>query len=185
MIGKKNVVFGFIFLVFTAALGPLMVRMYNDVAAAMSEKQTTVGRLQQLQESNFEEDLEALPADKLAKANTAGILTLNKLVNNHFEIDLIKGGPHTHGNLEALLNIIVGIVLCFIGVSARFKQLISWLFIAGAVLHSGMLYLSRVLHFGWAEMILNTGLGPVMILLGLLLTGIAAARGLDARLVRD
>ncbi|MDH4276095.1 MAG: hypothetical protein OEW08_13765 [Gammaproteobacteria bacterium] len=185
MIGKKNVVFGFIFLVFTAALGPLMVRMYTAVGETMGEKQTTVGRLQQLQAANFEEDLEPLGADKLAKANTAGILTLNKLVNHQFEIDLIKGGPHTHGNLEALLNIVVGIALCFIGVSARFKQLISWMFIVGTVFHSGMLYLGRVLHLSWAETLLNTGIGPVLILLGLLLMGIAAARGFDARLVRD
>ena len=30
MIGKKNIVFGFIFLAFTASLGAVMVEMYED-----------------------------------------------------------------------------------------------------------------------------------------------------------
>jgi len=179
MIGKKNIVFGFFYLMLTAALGPLMVDMYEDFGGAMAEKQTSVGRLQALQENEFEEDLEPLSADQIAKANTAGILGLNKVLNSELPIDSIKGGPHAHGNLEALLNIVVGLVICFLAVPVWLQQLISWLFIVGTVMHSGMLYLSNVFGIGWAETLLQTAIGPICILLGLLAAGIASVMGFN------
>ena len=92
-------------------------------------------------------------------------------------IDRIKGGPHAHGNLEALLNIVVGIAICFLAVAVWLKQLISWLFIVGTIMHSGMLFLSRVFEMSWANTLLETGMGPVCILAGLLLAAVAAAIG--------
>ncbi len=183
MIGKKNVVFGFLYLVLTAVLGLVMIDKYEDFGAAMVEKQAAVGRLQQLKENDFEEELEPLSAEQIAKANTDGILALNKVRNEEMGIDRIKGGAHAHGNLEALLNIAAGIALMFIGVARWFKQLVSWLFIAGAVFHSGMLYLSRVLDQAWAESLLV--LGPPLVLLALLAMGIAALIGWRGEIVRD
>jgi hypothetical protein len=185
MIGKKNIVFGFIYLVFTASLGVVMVDKYEAYGAAVQEKQSSVGRLQQLQTNNFEEMLEPLSAEQIAKANTAGVLSLNKLLNLESEIDAIKGGPHAHGNLESLLNIAVGLVLGFLAVNVIFKQIISWIFIAGALLHSGMLYLGTVFGLGWANTILETGIGPFLILIGLALAGIAAAMGFRGEPVKD
>lgn len=178
MIGKKNIVFGFLYLVLTAALGPLMVNMYADFGVAAVEKQVSVGRLQALQENEFEEDLESLSAEDIAKANTAGILGLNKLMNTEAPIDAIKGGAHAHGNLEALLNIVVGLVIGLLTVAVWLKQLVSWLFLVGTVMHSGMLYLSVVFEFSWAETLLQTGIGPICILLGLLTAGVAAFMGI-------
>lgn len=177
MIGKKNIVFGFIYLVFTAALGPLMVNMYADFGNAVVEKQQSVGRLQALQENEFEEDLEPLTAEQIAKANTSGILSLNKLMNAEMPIDSIKGGPHAHGNLESLLNIVVGMLIGFLVVPVWMKQLISWLFIVGTVMHSGMLYLSNVFQLSWAETLLQTGIGPICVLAGLLVAGVASLIG--------
>ena len=177
MIGKKNIVFGFLYLTLTAALGPVMVNMYADFGTAVVDKQQSVGRLQALQENEFEEELESLNAEQIAKANTAGILGLNKLINAEMPIDSIKGGPHAHGNLEALLNIVVGLVINMLVVSVWFKQLISWLFIVGAIMHSGMLYLSNVFALAWAEALLQTGIGPVCILLGLVVAGVASFMG--------
>ncbi len=186
MIGKKNVVFGFLFLVVTAALGPYMiVTQIPAVNEAQATKQTLVGRLQTLQADDFEEDLDPLPSLEIAKANTAGILALNTLYNAEQPVNAIKGGPHAHGNLESLLNIAVGIALCFIGVSAMFKQIISWVFILGTLLHSGTLYIVALLQMEWAMVVLNSGVGPGLILLGLLLAGIAAAFGFKGELVKD
>lgn len=183
MIGKKNIVFGFLYLVLTASLGPYMVvKMLPDVGVAQSEKQAKVGRLQQLKINQFEEDLEKLSAEQIAQANTDGILAMNKLINSRMPLDGVKGGPHAHGNLEALLNIAAGVVLCFIGVSAIFKQIISWVFIAGAVLHSGMLFM---LNLGQAWALNLLPLGPWLVLLGLLLIGIAALIGFKGQLVTD
>ncbi|WP_455203396.1 hypothetical protein [Kaarinaea lacus] len=183
MIGKKNVVFGFLFLVITAALGPYMIlTQVPGVGDAQAKKQENVGRLQSLKANEFEEELEPLTAEAIAKANTDGILALNTLINAQQPIDLIKGGPHAHGNLEALLNIAAGIALCFIAISALFKQIISWIFILGTLLHSGVLFLVTMFQYEWAAAILNTGIGPVLILLGLLLTGVAALIGFKGEL---
>ncbi|OIO54022.1 MAG: hypothetical protein COX57_13445 [Alphaproteobacteria bacterium CG_4_10_14_0_2_um_filter_63_37] len=49
---------------------------------------------------------------------------------------------HAHGNLEAVLNIVLGFLLCRFGApSVRLAQVASVLLIVGALGHSGMLYL--------------------------------------------
>jgi len=185
MIGKKNIVFGFLYLVFTAALGPYMIKtMFPDVGQAEQAKQAALAPLQQLAQDNFEKDLEPVGPDALSKANTKGILALNQLSNAEAPIDDMKGGPHAHGNLESLLNIAAGLVLCLMAGPALVKQLISWVFILGALLHSGMLYL-RAFDVAWAGKVLNTGAGPVLVLLGFVLLGLAAAVWFRGEPVRD
>lgn len=189
MIGKKNIVFGFIYLVFTAALGPVMILNYaGDVAVAEAAKQEKMSALQVAASNGFEIDLEPMSAEQIARANTAALLALSANLNSEAPIDAIKGGPHTHGNLEALLNIVVGVVLGFLAVPLLFKQVISWVFIGGALGHSGLLYLAVALGLPWAQALLTSPagyIGPSLILLGLLLTGIAAATGYKGRLVTD
>ncbi len=184
MIGKKNIIFGFLYLVATAALGPYMViNKLPDEQGAMLEKQKDVGRLQSLKTNNFEEELEPLTPEQIAKANTDGILALNKLANVRADIGFTRTA-HAHGNLESVLNVIAGLALCFIAVAKIFKQIISWLFILGAILHSGSIYLSSF-GFAWAFTILQAGVGPWLILAGLLLIGIAAIIGFRGEFVRD
>ena len=185
MIGKKNIVFGFIFFTFTASLGGLMVNMYEEYGTVAGEKQASVGRLAQLKTDNFEEELEPLTAIQIAKANTNGILSMSKLSNVEFGIDYIKGGPHAHGNLESLVNIVAGFILCFVSIAAWQKQLLSWGLIIGTVLHSGMMVLGRVFNLAWAEQVLATGIGPVLILASLFFMGIAVAIGFTTEMVRD
>lgn len=182
MIGKKNIVFGLFFLVLTAALGPYMVQvLYPLVGTAQADKQEALGALQLMASNNFEQDLEELTPGQIARANTTGILALNQYLNALLPISDIKGGPHAHGNLEALLNIAMGLMLCFLALPTLFKQLISWLFILGTLLHSGALYLVIVFKLGWAGQLLGWGIGPIMLLVGLLLAGIGAAVGLRAQ----
>lgn len=183
MIGKKNIVFGFLYLVLTASLGPYMiVTMFPDVGTAQAEKQTAVGRLQALKGNNYEEELEPLNDGQIARANTDGLLSLNKLYNAQQPVDSLKAGPHAHGNLEALLNIVAGLVLCFIAIAPLFKQIISWVFIAGALCHSGMLYLRS---FGVESADILLQIGPFLVLLGFLLIGIAALMGFRGEIVKD
>jgi hypothetical protein len=185
MIGRKNIVFGFLYLVLTAALGPYMVtNLLPAVGEAQQIKQQDVGRLQQLAQNNFEENLEPLSAEQIAKANTKGILALNQLGNAEAPVDAIKGGPHAHGNLESLLNIAVGLTLCFLAAPAILKQLVSWIFILGTLLHSGMLYLITF-DVSWAGKVLGTGAGPILILIGLFLAGVLAAIWFRGEIVRD
>jgi len=190
LIGKKNIVFGFLFLTLTAGLGPYMVLMYQDSNTgsfidSTTKKQVQVGRLQELKTNDFEEDLEALPVEAIAKANTDGVLAINQLNNAEFAIDHIKGGPHAHGNLEALLNIVVGVVLSFIAIAPLFKNIVSWMFIIGTIMHSGMLYLERVFQLEWATTLLETGIGPVLLLAGLFFMGVLALIGFENRFAND
>ena len=185
MIGKKNIVFGFIFLTFTAALGAKMVNMYEDYGTAAAEKQISVGRLAQLKTDGFEEELEPLNAKQIAMANTDGILSMSKLSNIEFSIDFIKGGPHAHGNLEALLNIVAGFILCFVSIAVWQKQVLSWMLIIGTITHAGMMVLGRVFDYRWAEIVLETGIGPVLILASLFFMGVAVAKGFTTEMVKD
>ena len=184
MVGKKNVVFGFLYLVITASLGPFMVtQMVPDIDIAIDQKQGVIGGIQQLEADEFEKDLDPLSAEDIAKTNTSGLLSLNKVYNAEAPKNMMKAGPHAHGNLEALLNIVAGIALCFIAVPLIFKQVISWCFILGTILHSGVLFLLVVLEQYWVLTIAPAG--PVLLLLGLLLAGIAAAKGFKGELVHD
>lgn len=189
MIGKKNVIFGFFYLVLTAALGPYMIlKHYDDVAASEAAKQQKVGALQQARDSGYEVDLEKMNAEQIAKADADALLALSARLNSRMPIDEIKGGPHSHGNLEAMLNIVVGVVLCFLAVPWALKQAISWSFIAGALGHSGLLYLAVAVQLPWAGDLLGGWfgyIGPSLILLGLLLAGIAAVMGFNGSLVKD
>ncbi len=185
MIGKKNIVFGFFYLVLTAALGPYMVVTFlGDVDKAEAVKQEKLGALQQSAENQFEMNLAPMNADEIAKQTANGLLALSARLNSYAPIQGIKGGPHAHGNLEALLNIVVGLVLGFLTVSALFKQVISWVFILGTLLHSGLLYLTVALGLPWAGAILGSPfgiVGPALILLGLLLMGIASVMGFQSK----
>lgn len=189
MIGKKNIVFGFLYLVLTAALGPLMIiQHFPDVDAAEADKQKKVGALQQAVDSGFEHDLEPMTPEQIAKTNSHAILSLSARTNSRVVIDGIKGGPHAHGNLEALLNIAVGFLLCFLAIHPLFKQTISWIFIIGTIMHSGLLYLVVALEQGWAASLLGGPvgyIGPVLILLGLALAGIAALLGFRGTIETD
>ncbi len=185
MIGKKNIVFGFLFLTFTASLGGVMVDMYEEYGAVAGEKQIAVGRLAQLKTDDFEEELEPLNAKQISMANTDGILSMSKLSNVEFGIDFIKGGPHAHGNLEALLNIIAGFILCFVSIAVWQKQLLSWGFMVGTVMHAGMMILARVFDMAWANVVLETGIGPVLILASLFFMGVAVAVGFKNEIVKD
>lgn len=189
MIGKKNVVFGFFFLLLTAALGPVMIVKYSgDVAASETDKQQKVGALQQARDSGYEVDLEKLNAEQIAKANTDALLALSARLNSRVPIDEIKTGPHAHGNLEAILNILVGVLLGFLAIPAVFKQLISWSFILGTLGHSGLLFLAVVVQLPWAGDLLGSWfgyIGPSLILIGLLLAAIGAAMGFNGGLVKD
>jgi hypothetical protein len=185
MIGKKNIVFGFIYLVFTAALGPYMIQfLMPDIGPAAQTKKQNVGYIEQLAGGGFDnpETLEPLTGAEIAKANTKAILSLNTLENAQMPVEEMKSGPHAHGNLEAVLNIIAGLTLCFLAAPVMVKQLISWLFIAGALLHSGMLYL-RVFDVAFANKLLF--LGPWFVLAALLVLGISAAIWLRPAVVDD
>ncbi len=189
MIGKKNLVFGFFYLVLTAALGPMMILQHFPAQAdAESAKRVQLGKLQEAVGNDFLNDnLENMKPEEIAKNNARAVLSLSGRANADMPIALARNA-HAHGNLEAMLNIAAGFLLCFVSISVRFKQIISWTFIAGAVLHSGLLYLAGGFQLDWALAILGTpvsSVGPVLVLAGLAMAGWAALIGFRGEIVRD
>ncbi len=200
MIGKKNIVFGFLYLLLTASLGPVMIINHlPGEGTASGTKKTALSFLKQASEEikNIKKDnyidpdsFEKMKPKEIGYANTKAIIALSDLVTGYSRqrINDIKGGPHAHGNMEAILNILAGFLLCFVAVSTLFKQIISWVFISGALLHSGLLYLAVGLELDFAAGLLGgwfSYIGPALVLLGLLLAGIAALMGFKGQVVTD
>lgn len=189
MIGKKNIVFGFLFLVFTASIGPyIALNMMPALSSAGEQKRAAFGELQKLVAAKFKDEIEdtEMPAAKIQVLLGKALLAVNAPLNERDSINRVKD-VHVHGNLESVLNILAGIVLCFMAAPVFFKQLISWLFITGTLLHSGMAYLARApfLEMSWAQTVLGYGVGQLMILSALLLAAIASIIWLKPEIVRD
>ncbi len=80
---------------------------------------------------------------------------------------------HAHGNLESLLNIVIGYLLCRLALEAWIAKTVSVLLIVGALFHSGMLYLAGA-GVGFAGML--TPIGGISIIVSMLLMGIGVLK---------
>jgi len=189
LIGKKNIVFGVLYLALTAAVGAVMIlKHFGDRRKAETEKSAKVSVLQKIKGDSYEKDLQPVTALDLAKANTEAILALSTRANVQKPINSLRSGPHTHGTGEAILNILAGILLMFIAAPGWLKQTISWIFIVGTTLHSGMLTLRMVFGVDWAAHLLSGPPGAIgrgLMLTGLVVLGITAAFRLGATVVKD
>ena len=101
--GKKNLVFGFIYLIFTLSLG-ILISVKFKLDPSFAEKPFAFPRV-------------------------------------------IMRAAHAHGNLESVLNIIVGLLIDNLKLADGMKKAISILIIFGAIMHSGMLYIAPVIPF--------------------------------------
>lgn len=54
----------------------------------------------------------------------------------------ILGAAHAHGNLESVLNILIGYIICQLEAASGLANVVSILLLIGAIFHSGMLYLT-------------------------------------------
>lgn len=101
--GRKNLVFGFVYLIFTLGLGlAISVKMQAD--------------------PSFAKEGFGFPR-------------------------VIMRAAHAHGNLEAILSILVGLIVDRLNVSDSLKRTMSFLVIFGALLHSGVLYVLPLMPF--------------------------------------
>lgn len=80
---------------------------------------------------------------------------------------------HGHGNLEALLNIVLGYLLVRLAIQPSLAKAASILLIVGALFHSGMLYLAGL---GVQQAAMLTPVGAVSLLLAVLLIGVGVLR---------
>ena len=114
--------------------------------------------------------------DKLDESTARAVIAISEIQ----KASNINGvGAHSHGNLEALLNIVAGFVLLSLVIPQSFKSLLSILFLAGAIFHSGMLYIGMV--FGVYGAFKLTVIGAIALLAGLALMGVASIMGLGKK----
>ncbi|MBI5886077.1 MAG: hypothetical protein HZB85_05785 [Deltaproteobacteria bacterium] len=170
MSGKINIVFGFFYLALTAVLGPaFLVPQLVERGVVMKQAGQAVADVQ----TAVEAPQTQTGAVELAQKNAAAVPAL---------WDALKAqqtngkGAHAHGNLEALLNIVVGFILLSLAVPNAFKRLLTLLFILGAVFHSGVLYLGTVFGLGFVFKFVL--IGEVSLIGGLVLMGVAAIMGI-------
>ena len=74
-----------------------------------------------------------------------GMFLANKLADPEWtkagnQLRSILRTVHAHGNLEALLNVVFGFLICRYGMNSGLSRIASVLFITGAIFHSGALY---------------------------------------------
>ena len=170
MNGKCNIVFGFIYLAFTALLGPAMLLPQGAVRMqAMNDTKQAIEKVK--------EDIQKGTVTTSNSSASAVVSMFDYLKSQGSSAK----APHVHGNLEALLNITAGVVLLSLAIPANFKSLLSIIFLVGAVFHSGMLYLGGV--FGIYLAYKLTSIGAIAIVAGLLLMGGAAMIGIKEKVV--
>ena len=163
MNGKINIVFGFIYFALTAVLGPTMLVPHMGSSMQIMK---TAGQA----------------VDKVKEDAKKGVQNLDNVaalagIMDYLKSEKVHGkAAHVHGNLEALLNIAVGLVLLSLAIPANFKTLLSIIFLAGAVFHSGMLYLGGVFGMYWAYNF--AVIGVIAILVGLVMMGVASFMGI-------
>ena len=80
---------------------------------------------------------------------------------------------HVHGNMESVLNILIGYLLCRLALDAWIAKTVSVLLIVGALFHSGMLYLAGL---GVAFAPALTPIGGIAVITSILLMGIGVFR---------
>ncbi len=80
---------------------------------------------------------------------------------------------HAHGNLESVLNIVIGYLLCRLSLEAWIAKTVSVLLIVGALFHSGMLYLAGA-GVGVAGTL--TPIGGVSIIAAMALMGVGVLK---------
>lgn len=131
--GRKNLVFGFIYLIFTLSLG-IIISVKFKLDPSFAEKPFDFPRV-------------------------------------------IMRAAHAHGNLESVLNIIVGVIIDNLRVADSLKRTISILLIFGAIMHSGMLYIAPILPFSGNLAVI----GALTLIATMALTAYAVIKGIEKK----
>lgn len=178
---NKNVLSGLLLFSISILIGPFLMGPFSeDTYGPARMKVFTEARELQGALAGFEEAedemAQAAAADQVAVA--AGKTTIEGLKFGSVED---RWGnfkfSHAHGNLQGILNILMGLVLAQLAIAVKFREVISWLFIAGSWGHSGFFIAGNFLITENRDIafffLTNTKFGGGMLILGLWLTAIA------------
>lgn len=131
--GKKNVVFGFGYLIVTLILGIFIsFKMQGD--------------------QSFAKEPFAFPR-------------------------VIMRAAHAHGNLESVLNIIIGLIVDRLKISDGLKNIVTLLAIFGAVMHSGMLLILPLIPISGKL----APIGAISLVVTMALMAYSASKGMEGK----
>jgi len=167
---KQNIIAGLLLFCLSITLGPYMMRSLpneESQVAARTELREAFAELRAAQDA-----LEGDNVEQVADIANAAARAARAHVNNEFagfRADNIAF-THAHGNLQGMLNILIGLFLGRLAVHALARQIISWGFIAGAWVMSGSLFLGNMMGQFWALQYMIWGGGILIVsLIGLTL----------------
>lgn len=178
---NKNVLSGLLLFSVSILIGPwLMMSFAKDQLgpagmAVFTEARGLQGALAEV-EGAGDEVAKAAATEKVAVA--AGKTTIEQII--YGQVESRWGNfkfSHAHGNLEGILNILMGFVLIQLAIAAKFREVISWLFIVGSWTHAGFFIAGNFLvsvNPGIGRFFLVNGkYGGVLLILALWLTVVA------------
>lgn len=172
---NKNVISGLLLFSLSILIGPyLMGPFATETLGPAQMKVFTEARELQRAQIAYEEATDATAkaeaADQVAIA--AGKTTIEGL--KFGQVESRWGNfkfSHAHGNLQGLLNILVGLVLAQLVIATKFREAISWLFILGSWGHAGFFIAGNFLVTENRELgfffLSNTKFGGGLLILGL------------------
>lgn len=152
---KRNIISGLLLFSLSVLLGPYMTMFSGeDRGPARDAMATAIEKV--------DEALGAGAGD-LASTNAKALMAQAALDRANGPRNSSKVA-HAHGNLEGILNIVVGLFLGLVAVSATYRLAASWLLIVGSWLHGGALVLGNM---GLGFMYNALTVGGFILLLGI------------------
>jgi len=185
----KNVISGLLLFGLSILIGPYMMgSLKTELLAPALTAQFTQARALQGALGEYEGadigDAKSVAADALAGEAGKAVIANIKMKQAEDRFDNFKFS-HAHGNLQGILNILMGLMLAQLAISVKFREVLSWLFILGSWGHAGFFILGNFLvaenpKLGFFFLV-NAKFGGGLLILGLWLTLIAVVLHLRAK----
>ena len=153
---KRNIISGLLLFSISITLGPYMMGTLGKEEAqvkAQTELQTAFGELRKAQAAQEETRSDAGPDLESVSAVASATARAAKAHINYYFAQFRRGNvalTHAHGNLQGMLNILVGLFLVKLAVDARIRLAISWGFVAGSWIMVGAQIAGNMLGLRWA-----------------------------------
>jgi hypothetical protein len=194
---KQNIISGLLLFSISITIGPYLMRGLSQEEAmvnAQSELREAFGELRAARTPIASESEDAALGDNGdAVRSEASLAEVDILANaaarastahvNYYFAQFRQGNltmTHAHGNLQGMLNILIGLFLANLAISKRQQLIISWGFIVGSWTMVGSLLLGNVFDLRWAFAGIYPG-GIILILSLFALTFAVIVKGFGER----
>ncbi|MFQ5534972.1 MAG: hypothetical protein ACE5EM_09155 [Sphingomonadales bacterium] len=166
---KRNIISGLLLFSLSVLIGPYLVMFGGEQRSeARQELRTVIGQVSEAVTAHEK-------ASAAADADNAGATSDLAAASGKFPLAWAAHAganarwdgfkvAHAHGNLEGVINIVIGLFLGLIAVGEGYRLAASWLLIAGSWLHGGALVLG---NSGLFFMFKVLPLGAPLLVLGL------------------